>query len=317
MVIGLNQPIAVMEPVLAHDLHEEPGFIYQVKWDGVRILCHLEKSRVRLWNKRLHERTLQYTELQQAVHCLKAQNAIVDGEVVVLKNGKPSFPAVMSRDNSRTAASVNRHCKNLAVDYMLFDLLYLNDRPLTDYPLLERKQMLKSIFHPQEGIHLIEDFQQGASLYQAVKEQEMEGIVAKLGSSPYVAGKHHKSWFKYKNRRQATVVVGALLMEGKRVKSLLLGLYQEDRLVYIGRASTGLNEEQKLSLFRELSAIKSDTSPFAERLNAPNLVYLRPVLTVLVEFAEWSEDLRLRSPVIMGFSDQPARACSLFAEQPK
>jgi len=317
MAIALNQPNPVMEPILAYDLHDEPGFIYQVKWDGVRILCHLDKSQIRLWNKRLHERTLQYPELQQAARCFKADNAIVDGEAVALKNGKPSFPAVMSRDNCRTAASVKRQSKNLTVDYMIFDLLYLNGRALTDFPLRERKQMLAGIFLPRAGIHLIEDFQQGTSLYQAVKEQAMEGIVAKLESSRYVPGKHHKSWFKYKNRLRATAVVGALLMEGQRVKSLLLGLYHENHLVYIGRAGTGLNEEQRLSLFRELSALKSDTSPFRERLSLCNLVYLKPVLTVLVEFAEWSEDLRLRSPVILGFSDQAARACRLFTGQPE
>lgn len=317
MVIGINQPNPVMEPVLAHDPQDQPGFIYQVKWDGVRILCHLVNNQVRLWNKRLNERTLQYPELQQAGCCLKTPSAIVDGEVVVLKNGKPSFPAVMSRDNCRTAASVNRHSKNLAIDYMIFDLLYLNGQPLTNVPLLERKQKLKSVFLPLEGIHLVEDFSQGSALFQATVNQQMEGIVAKLGNSCYVPGKHHRLWFKYKNRLRVTAVVGALLMEGKRVKSLLLGLYQKERLIYIGRASTGLNEDQKLSLSRELAAIKSDTSPFAERINSPNLIYLKPVLTVLVEFAEWSEELRLRSPVILGFSDQTALKCSLFTGQPR
>lgn len=317
MQIVLNQPLTVMEPVLAHNLLEAPEYIYQVKWDGVRILCHLQGSQIRLWNKRQHERTMQYPELQQVSLCLQAQNAIVDGEAVVLKNGKPSFPAVMSRDNCRTAASVNRQSQNVVVDYMIFDLLYLNGRPLTDLPLRERKQMLDELFLPQKGIHLVEDFQQGASLYQAVKAQEMEGVVAKLGNSRYVPGKHHKSWFKYKNRRRTTAVVGALLMEGQRVKSLLLGLYQNSELIYIGRASTGLNEAQKLALARELSAIKCDTSPFAERLSPRNFIYLKPALTVLVEFAEWSEDLKLRSPVILGFSDQPARDCSLFTERPR
>lgn len=317
MAIVINHPIAVMEPIPAHDLQDEPGFIYQVKWDGVRILCHLEKNQVRLWNKRLHERTLQYPELQQASHCLRAQSAIVDGEAVVLKKGRPSFPAVMSRDNCRTTASVNRQSQNLAVDYMIFDLLYLNGKPLIDLPLRERREMLAGIFHPQGGIHLIEDFQQGAALFQAVKEKEMEGVVAKLEKSLYVSGKQHRYWFKYKNRLQTTAVVGALLLDGKRIKSLLLGLYQEDRLVYIGRASTGLNEEQKLSLFQELSAIKSDTSPFAEHLRSHKLIYLKPVLTVLVEFAEWSEDLKLRSPVILGFSNQSARECCFFTGQPQ
>lgn len=317
MQIGLNQPIAVMEPVLAHDLNDAPGFIYQVKWDGVRILCHLKGSQIRLWNKRLHERTLQYPELQRASQCLQAESAILDGEAVVLKNGKPSFPAVMSRDNCRSTASVYRHSQNLMVDYMVFDLLYLNDKALTHLPLLERKQMLKEVFIPQGGINLVEDFRQGAALYKAIKDQEMEGVVAKADNSIYVPGKHHKSWFKYKNRLRTTAVVGALLIEGKRVKSLLLGLYQDERLIYIGRASTGLNEEQKLALYRELPAIKADASPFAERLSSRSLIYLRPFLTVLVEFAEWSEDLRLRSPVILGFSDQTARECQLFAGQPQ
>lgn len=317
MDIRLNQPNQVMEPLSVPELQEKPGYIYQVKWDGVRILCHIETKQVRLWNKRLNERTLQYPELEQAARLVKAGSAILDGEVVVLKNGKPSFPSVMSRDNCRTLAAVNRQQAVMPAQYMVFDLLYLDGQALDQIPLGERREMLNHCFEPGSGIHLVEDFYQGALLFDAVKNQSMEGVVAKREDSPYIQGKHHQAWFKHKNRLRLNAVVGAFILEGRQLKSLVLGLMHEKGLVYIGRASTGLNEDQKTLLLKDLPGLKSELSPFQSTLPGhKNLVYIRPVLTVLVEFAEWSEDLRLRSPVIVGFSPKPPEECQLAVPSP-
>ncbi len=306
----MNSPIVPMEPILARELKDQADWTYQVKWDGVRLLCHLDNQQIWLWNKRLHQRSVQYPELQQATRLLKASSAIIDGEAVVIKNQRPSFPAIMSRDNSRSHSLIRQNLKSLPVEYMIFDLLYLNGRNLCYLPLSERRILLEKILICEAPFNLVEDFPRGSMLFEAIKLNDMEGIVAKSLNSQYVSGKEHNSWFKYKVRLQCHAVIGGFIKQGNRLKSLLVGLFAEDRLYYIGRASTGLNESSRDTLMSEFSKMGIPNSPFTGSA-APlkDAAFVSPVLTVVIEFAEWTYDLNLRQPVIIGFSTREPRDC--------
>lgn len=312
MDIALNSPISPMEPLLAHDVQDNDGWVYQVKWDGVRILCHLENKRVWLWNKRLHQRTAQYPELQKAASLIKGSSAIIDGEAIVIKNGRPSFPAIMSRDSSRNDSLIRKNQKSLPVEYMVFDLLYLDGQNLSNLPLNERRNLLENTVASEPPVHLVENFACGTLLYKAVKKERLEGIVAKDVKSCYISGKSHRAWFKYKIRLQCQAVIGGFIKQGNNLKSLHIGLFQGRRLNYIGRVSTGLDESTRSVLMHELSNMSIPSSPFVQPVaSLGNTIFVRPVLTVSLEFTEWTEDLNLRQPVIIGFSTRRAEDCRM------
>jgi len=295
----------VMEPVSCERVFEREEYLYQVKWDGVRMLAFVQDGRVTLINKRHHERTLQYPELQGLPECAAVQNAILDGEIVVFKGGKPSFPSVMSRDNLRDTARIERVQGSLPVNYMVFDLLHLDGKDLTDQPLEERQYLLRSRIAPGAWLHLVEDFAEGISLFDSICHLDMEGIVAKQRQGRYIGGKRHRDWFKIKYRRQTTCLVCGYTLRGTVVNSLLLGWEQNSQLLFVGRAGSGLNSSQEEILSRYLPGQEIAQSPFVNLSRRPaGYHFVEPVLRAEVEFAEWTEDLHLRAPVIKNISTE-------------
>lgn len=291
-----------MDPILREDVFDSPDYLYQLKWDGVRMLALLEEGKVELINKKLSLRTQQYPELQALPSCLKASSAVLDGEVVVLKDGKPDFAKVIARDRCSKASSIAHYQKNCPVHYMVFDLLFLNGQDLRQLSTQKRLEHLDEIFVNQHLAALVESFDQGVALYHAVDKMGLEGIVAKRRDSPYLPGKHHQAWFKIKCRRSQECLIGGYTLRGKLINALLLGVYREGSLYYAGRAGTGINSSQQELLSRELPKLRRSTSPFADYIRGrEDLYFVEPFLGVKVEFMEWTENLHLRHPVIQGF----------------
>lgn len=297
-----------MVPVLVKEIIESPEYVYQVKWDGVRMLAYLSAGRITLINRRGHLRTGQYPELQELASLLKTSPAIVDGELVVLKNGKPSFASILKRDLSGRQADYLK--KLYPIHYMVFDITFAG-RDLRSLPLAERQAILEQTLAKNEWIQTVENFYAGHSLFAAVKAQDMEGIVIKRAASPYIGGKKHRDWMKVKYRRTQYCVVGGYTLNGTMVNALLLGVYHHGDLIYVGKAGTGLRQEDWRMLSRELSRMSISYSPFVNKPPARGYYFVQPQLTVKVEFAEWTETLTLRSPVITGFSNKPADDCLL------
>ncbi|HOB11688.1 MAG TPA: non-homologous end-joining DNA ligase [Syntrophomonadaceae bacterium] len=297
-----------MMPILVKEIIEGLEYVYQVKWDGVRMLAYLSAGRVTLVNRRGHLRTGQYPELQELASLLKVPAAILDGELVVLKNGKPSFASILKRDLSGRQAD---HLKKLyPIHYMVFDIPFAG-RDLRNLSLMERQRVLEQTLVKTEWVHTVENFSAGHSLFEAVKAQDMEGIVIKRSTSPYISGKKHRDWLKVKYRRTQYCVIGGYTLNGTTVNALLLGVYHNQNLLYVGKAGTGLKQEEWSVLTRELSRMSISHSPFVNKPPARGYYFVHPRLTVKIEFAEWTESLTLRSPVITGFSNKPAEDCRL------
>lgn len=300
----------VMEPVPYPEAFDHPDYLYQVKWDGVRILSHIQDGHVQLINKHMHERTEQYSELQDLSRLLDARNAVLDGEVVVLKDSKASFPDVMRRDRCSDIKSIKYLQKKLPVDYMVFDLLWLNGKNLMHEPLSIRKSYLQKMIHEEDFLHLLEDFYQGKTLFEAVKAMNMEGIVAKKKEGSYIEGKKHQDWLKIKCRYLQNCLLGGYTLRGKIVNSLLLGVYDENNFLYVGRAASGLSTSQQEILSKELPKLEINNSPFSNLLGKRgNFHFIKPDLGIKVEFQEWTEDLKLRTPVIKAFADIESGEC--------
>ena len=299
----------VMEPVLCPEAFDSEEFLFQVKWDGIRILAVVD-NKTRLINKHMRDKTAQYPELQNLGGSLPVSSAVLDGEVVVLKDGQPSFPSIMRRDKANIQ-NVPYLKALLPVDYMVFDLLYLDGQDLRSKPIEHRLELLQPLITNQANLHPVEDFLAGKSLFAAVLNMGMEGIVAKKKGSRYSPGKSHQDWLKVKCRRTQTCLLGGYTLRGKLVNSLLLGVFRDGSLFYVGRAGSGLTAAQQEILSQQLPELKINDSPFA---NLPSgrkgYHYVRPHIGVLIEYLEWTEDLNLRNPVIKGFiAIDPAECC--------
>lgn len=306
-----------MEPILHPQAFDSNDFIYQVKWDGVRMLAYINGKEVRLINKRMNERTLQYPELQELAGLVNGRPTVLDGELIVLKGGRSSFPSILRRDLSKSRSAITAVGKILPADYMVFDILLHDGRDLTQLPLMERKKVLTDVIG--EGlprVHVVEDFHEGKSLFAAIQAQDMEGIVAKRKTSRYLEGKKHREWLKIKYRRSLCCIAGGYTVNAEQqMNSLLLGLYQGDQLLYIGRASSGISPSEWEALTSVLPNLKIDHTPFADfpfpgRRGISEYKFTEPVLTLQVEYAEWTDNRHMRSPSIKGFTSCPPEQCT-------
>lgn len=294
--------IPAMEPILRKEVLDREDFLYQVKWDGVRMLVYIEAEQVVLMNKRWHNRTRQYPELQQLPDYLKAPSAVLDGELVVLNGNRPDFSAVIARDRCNKPSSIAYYERVWPVHYMVFDLLFLSGKDLRATSLENRLQQLQNVLMDNPLASVVESFDQGPALFQAVQDMEMEGIVAKKRDSPYLAGKHHQAWFKIKCQRWQDCIIGGYTLRNNKVNALLLGVYRQQRLDYAGRAGSGLSAEQIALLSQDLPKIQTEASPFDNyKQQRAGQFFVQPLLGVRVSFLEWTEDLRLRHPVLESF----------------
>ncbi len=289
-----------MDPIIREDIFDREDFLYQVKWDGVRVLAAISGKSVYLSNKRGNNRTEQYPELQSLSGLPGVKNAVLDGEIVVLREGKPSFYRIMQRDRCSTSLSITHLCKTLPIFYMVFDLLYLNGRDLRQESLVERISKMAEMFVDKEYLHQVESFSEGTTLFEVVRNAGLEGIVAKRKASLYSPGKNHSDWYKIKCLRTQKCLVGGYTLRDNKVNALMLGVVREGKLRFAGKAANGLSSEHLKMLSEELPRYEVASSPFIERPQRTHH-YIEPRLAVLVEFLEWTESLHLRFPVIKAF----------------
>ena len=306
-------PVRVMEPVSHPEAFDDPGFLGQVKWDGVRIVAFVAGA-VRLQNRRLFDRTAQYPELSPLAAATRGHRAILDGEVVVLQQGKPSFPGVLRRDLAKDARAAGQLARVLPVGYNVFDLLALDAEDLRQSPLEDLLQRLGDLLEPGEAWQVVESFPgHGRELFAAVQRMGLEGVVLKERRSPYTAGKRTRAWLKVKSFRVESFVLGGVAYRGSQPASLLLGRYRNDRLWYVGRVGSGLAGSTLQNLEQVARELGTRDCPFANRGALPGrgVLYLRPALTGLVRYLEWTENLQLRAPSWQGFSRAAPEECRL------
>jgi bifunctional non-homologous end joining protein LigD len=314
------KPIIPMEPKRVDTLPKGSEWLAQIKWDGVRILTYYE-NKVRLFNRKTHERTFHYPELANIQSYCKADSVILDGEVIALgPNGKPSFHEVMRRDGIRRMERVEQVRKTVNITYMIFDVLYFNGQWLTGYSLDERISVLSNIMIPNETVQLVSSHDDGQTLFDVMKSNGMEGIIMKKKVSPYVIGEKKDCWVKVKNYRDLIAVIGGFTLRDGIVNAILMGLYDEEgQLWYIGHSGTGkLSNREWRELTNRLRPLEIKERPF---VNVPERQreahYVHPELTVKIKYAEWTEGRSLRQPSIQGFVDVPAYECLFRVEMLK
>lgn len=313
----MDIPVQPMEPLLRTEPFEDPSFIYQVKWDGIRCLSLWEKNQIlHLWGKKGQEITSHYPFLS-TINPGTSFPFLLDGEMVLLNpEGKPSFPHLMQYHLSRKKKQVP---PGYRLSYMVFDLLMVEGEWLTKQPLSERQSLLKKNIHTTDEITIVPSFVEGTLLYQATKEHGVEGIVAKRSQSLYLAGKSHHDWFKMKHAILQNCVVGGIVWKDDRreeIRSLLTGAYYHNHLFYLGSVYSGLSQSDLQLLKEHRNKLETKECPFHTRPKTKDpITWLTPSFTLKVEFMEWSPGYKMRAPHIKSFLTLPPNQC-LLPEKP-
>ena len=286
-------------------------WLHELKFDGYRLLAWIDHGQVELRTRNGNDWTDRFPSIAEALRILAVGSAILDGEIVALdESGGTDFQRLQNW---------MQHGDDKSLVYYVFDLPYLDGCQLFDTPLVERKQVLARIletgFPSNAGqVRYSDHIQgQGRQVLQRACRSIMEGVVSKRSDSPYIQGRT-KSWVKTKClQRQEFVIGGYTQPSGSRTGfgSLLLGYYEEGRLVYCGNVGTGFTHDSLRQIHRRLKALHSEASPFDPPPGMPRRqrpTWVKPELVGEVEFSEWTEDGMLRHPSFQGLrEDKPAR----------
>jgi bifunctional non-homologous end joining protein LigD len=281
-----------------------PDWLYEIKWDGVRAICYIENGRVRLVSRNGNVMERQYPELSVLPHHIKANAAILDGEIAALDpRGLPSFELLQSRINVSEESAIATLSRNLPVVIFLFDLLYLNGRDLRGEPLIERKRLLKELLQPDEVIRYSDHFQGGgAELLEAAKLQGLEGIIAKRASSFYES-RRTADWIKFKLSTTAEFVLcGMIKGEREPFGALALGIYDHGKLKWAGNVGTGFDRRKMDAIHAKLAPLAIEDCPLEPEKDLPRkgVIWTRPELVCEVRFSNITDDGKLRAPVYVG-----------------
>src|SRR5438552_4004771 len=305
----------VMLASLAERPFSDPGWLYEIKYDGVRVLAARDGERVELYGRAGQVFTARYPEVITALRALPLERFVLDGEVVALdEDGRPSFQRLQNRMHLTRPADVERARSTVPVSAIFFDALALDGRDLREAPLVERKACL-ALTVPARGVIRYGDHLEGRGedFYEAAAEQRLEGILAKRADSRYVGGRT-RDWLKLKcHLRQEFVIGGWTDPQGTRgaFGALHLGVYDDDRLVYVAKVGTGFDEGTLRDVRDRLKPLARVTSPFASGTpTGRGHHWVEPTLVAEVRFSDWTDEGGIRHPAFLGLrDDKPPRAC--------
>ncbi|MGH2788894.1 MAG: non-homologous end-joining DNA ligase [Actinomycetota bacterium] len=330
---GPRDEIPTLDPMfatLASDPFDSDEWIYEVKWDGVRALAVCADETL-LLSRNKRDITATYPEFERLHERTVALDSVLDGEIVAMADGRPSFERLQARMNLQNPRDIQRMMKQVPVVYIAFDLLYLDGMSLMDRPVEERKRLLSEIVIPAPNV-LVSDYvdTEGTALFEAARSQGLEGIVAKRMGSPYRPGRRTREWIKVKTVYDGDVVVGGWSRgEGSRSASfgaLLVGAYTDEGLRLLGAVGTGFSERALGEMLPKLRAVESRECPFeggeeavrAGRFGKPIIEphWAEPVLVARIEYREVTSGGRLRAPSFKALrGDKDAGDC-LFEDLP-
>ena len=306
---------AAMLATLADAVPRGDNWIYEIKWDGYRIVATVAGGEPELRTRKDQDYTKRFENVaRELLKALKTPDCVVDGEVCALDDqGRPSFSA-MQQGKPGTP-----------IVYFVFDLLEVDGEPVVDLPLEERRERLEKLLDKRnKTVRFSETFEDGQSLLAAAKKQGLEGIMAKRLGSRYLPGRRSREWLKVKSHgRQEFVIAGYTRGKGRRERtlgSLVLATFKGKELVYVGNVGTGFNDREIDRLLKKLKPLERDTPPFEEvpkmpRIRKGDVLWVDPKLVAEVEFAEWTHDGHLRAPSYKGLREDK-EATEVRREEP-
>lgn len=284
---------------LATALPEGANWVFELKYDGYRILAYLESAKVKLVSRNGNDYTKQFQDVTDSlINWANGRAMVLDGEMAVIdKDGKTDFQALQN------------YIKNPEgnLSYIIFDLLALDGKDLRERPLSERKEKLKQIMEgAPDNLHFSKHSEgNGKESLKVVCEKNFEGLIAKRADSVY-SGTRNGDWIKLKcDNRQEFIIGGYTITEKNTsgVSSVLLGYYENNDLIYAGRAGTGFTEASAKALQKKFDTIMRKNSPFKNSPKIKNhekITWIKPEYAAEIKFAEWTKDNLLRQASFKG-----------------
>ncbi len=295
-----------LKPMLAVSAEpfDSEEYIFEVKWDGFRCLSFLGDTTV-LQSRNNLDLSHKFPELSNLHRQIEGQPVILDGEIVIMDNGVPSFYELQKRGWSGEKSAIQRAAREKPATYVVFDILFVGDEKILNLPLLKRKEILKSIITPDDRLYISEGIpEDGTEFFRACVERDLEGIVAKKADSTYVPGKRTPYWKKIKKSLEGEFVICGYKQTVKgsnRVDVLLLGCPGEKGFVFQGSVGVGLGGVTGRKIFSLLKPLEIKTPIFrVPREIAKGMTWVEPVICCAVEFLEPARDGGLRHPVFRG-----------------
>lgn len=323
---GKNAPFpADIKPMLATLVDEpfdEPGWLYEVKWDGFRALAYLNKGDVEIRSRNNKSFNEKFYPIYNALKQWKI-NAVVDGEIIVVnEKGVSNFNDLQTWRSEADGELV----------YYLFDVLWFNGYNLMELPLTERREMLKTLKPPSSIIRISESFETGAAdFFEVAKEMHLEGMIAKKLNSIYIPDTRTKDWLKIKTEKRQEAIIGGYTRNentSKKFSALLMGLWENDEFHFIGPVGTGFSDKLQTEILEKLKPLITPVCPFNEipeynkpsrfRPNPPKaeVTWVKPKIVAEISYRTLTNDGSLRHPSFKGLREDK-NAEEVVREKPK
>jgi bifunctional non-homologous end joining protein LigD len=285
-----------MLAILVDKPFDKPGWVYEEKYDGIRLLAYKEGERVKLISRNDIDRSGSYPEVAGAIAKLRPTSLLLDGEVVVFDRKKVSHFQLLQQGKGHRV-------------YATFDCLYVDGEDIRRRPFSERRRVLERVA-PEKGALILSRrlAANGLKAYEIARRRKYEGLLAKDLSSPYVEGRS-RYWLKVKvHQEDEFVIAGYTAPEGARQHfgALLLGAYKDGTLSYLGKVGTGFDKESLASLHKKFQPLVTKKPPLADPPRERDVTYLEPKLVAQVSYQEITADGKLRQPVFLGLRDDKA-----------
>ncbi len=311
--------ISPMLGTLVSEPFDQPGWLYEIKWDGYRSLALSHKGKVELLSRNNKSFNEKFYPVYQAVLDWNI-DAVIDGEICVVNDkGIAHFGSLQNWRSEADGELV----------YYVFDILWLDGHDLTRLSLVQRREILRPLVPASGIIRYSEAFESSATEFLAVAaEMGMEGVMAKKADSIYVPGERTRDWLKLKANKRHEVVIGGFTINEdspKLFSALLVGVYDGKRLHYTGKVGTGFNEKMQREMMQLFKPLITPKCPFTElpdvnkpsrfRPNPPHatVTWLKPKLVGEVSYAEITDDGVMRHPSFEGMREDK-KASSVVAE---
>ena len=286
-----------MLATLVKEPFQRPGWVYEEKYDGYRILAYKEGRGVTLLSRNAKDRTEHFAAIARAVGDLPHEKLLLDGEVVAFdRRGVSRFQLLQNLTEQ--------------LHYAVFDCLYVDGRDLRSEPLRARRMELEKVLGKPAGkqpilfcsARLAAD---GLKAYEISKRKGFEGVLAKDEASTYVSGRSNE-WLKFKVKQEDEfIVVGYTAPAGAREHfgALLLGAHEGEGLLYVGKVGTGFSRDTLAKLYRKFQPLVRSKPPVVDPPRERDVTWLAPRLVAQIAYEEWTDDRKLRQPVFLGLRD--------------
>jgi bifunctional non-homologous end joining protein LigD len=299
----------VVEPMLSETTDKPPlgdKYIYELKWDGIRALIAVEDGKVRIRTRNHNDVTTQFPELLDGEKAFRATNALFDAEIVCLDTaGKPVFKNVINRLMTTGETNIQKLSKTNCVHCYVFDCLYLDGRALIHEPLMKRKEWLADVIREDTPYRLSEVIEDGQALFEAAREHELEGIMAKQRDSKYLPGKRSDCWQKIKIRQSSEVfIVGYTQGKGDRnatFGALQIAEREGDVWRYRGKVGTGFDTATIKDILKVLKNIPTTKNLFPKGIVVDDKIstFIEPKAIAEVSYSRLTPDKIFREPVFI------------------